>query len=415
MTFNQKSYILYINQQGQDMAIKIDGMKKKVKPSNANFADEKYTGTEPIWDYDRALTFSNEVFDHHLRQSFRYYNYYYSTKDLKKYVVAWLRQHEGDSGVHKLDKATIDRYARTADSLTPFTVCALIKANERGMPLRDSHVEYILDAVKRVLLLKADDEEEEEKKVDTAKPQVKIPTIQDRMNEVAKKHILYFEMLEDALFAGETVDPKAYEYLVKNLVPQALIGKIQAVFEPRIAEVREARKGECEQLKEAYSHMKAADYKRFDAFYDKLFQDLAAYNQTKKATKKASVRKPPAKEKLVKNLKYLKQDTALKVVSVNPVDIIGAQVLWVYNVKNRKIGKYVAEDVGGALGVKGTTITGFVENKSTQKTLRKPDEQIKAFLSANKVDLRKFLENIKTTEIKLNGRINADTILLKVQ
>jgi hypothetical protein len=288
----------------------------------------------------------------------------------------------------------------------------LIKAHERGMPLRDNHVEYILDAVKRVLLLKADDEEVEEKKV--TKVEVKVPTIQDRMNEVAKKHILYFEILEDGLFAGETVDPKAYEYLVKNTVPQALIGKIQAVFEPRHTEVQEARKGECEQLKEAYSHMKAADYKRYDAFYDKLFADLTAYNQTKKATKKAAVRKPPAKEKLVKSLKYLKQDTAMKIVSINPVDIVGAEQLWVYNVKNRKIGKYVAEDQGGALGVKGTTITGFDANKSTQKTLRKPEEQVKAFLASNKVELRKFLENIKTTEIKLNGRINADTILLKV-
>lgn len=396
------------------MAIKLDGMKKKAKVKNLNFADEKYTGTEPIWDYDRALTFSDAEFDHHLRISLRYYNYYYGPKDLKKYVVAWLRQHEGDSGVHKLDKATIDQYARSADSLTPFTVCALVKANERGMPLRDKHVEYILDAVHRVLAMKADEEEVDEKK-ETVKPQVKLPTIQDRMNEVAKKHILYFEMLEDALFAGETVDPKAYEYLVKNLVPQALISKISAVFEPRHAEVKEARKGECEQLKEAYSHMKAADYKRFDTFYDRLFQDLSAYNQTKKATKKAAVRKPPQKEKLVKNLKYLKQDTALKIVSINPVDIVGAEVLWVYNVKNRKIGKYVAEAMGGVLGIKGTTITGFDANKSTQKTLRKPEEQIKQFLAAGKIDLRKFLENIKTTEIKLNGRINADTILLKVQ
>ena len=315
--------------------------------------------------------------------------------------------------VHKLDKATIDLYARSADHLTPFTVCALVKAHEQGMPLRDQHVEYILDAVKRVLLLKADDDEDVAKK--ETKPEVKIVTIQDRMNEVAKKHVLYFEILEDALFAGETVDPKAYEYLVKNLVPQALIGKIQAVFEPRYNELKEARKGEDEQLKEGYSHYKAADFKRCEAFYDKLFQDLAAYNQTKKATKKAAVRKPPQKEKLVKSLKYLKQDTALKIVSVNPVDIVGAEVLWVYNVKNRKIGKYVAEDQGGALGVKGTTITGYDANKSTQKTLRKPEEQIKTFLASSKVELRKFLENIKTTEIKLNGRINADTILLKVQ
>jgi hypothetical protein len=396
------------------MAIKIDGMKKKVKTKDNNFADEKYTGSEPIWDYDRALTFSNEEFDHHLRQSFRYYNYYYSTKDLKKYVVAWLRQHEGSEGLHKLDKTTIDRYQRSADCLTPFTVCALIKAHERGMPLRDRHVEYILEAVKKVLTLKADNDEDFEETSEVKKAEVYIPTIQDRMNEVAKKHILYFEMLEDVLYTGETVDPKAYEYLTKNNVPQVLIGKIQAVFESRCAEVREARTTKDEDLKDAYSYMKAADYKRYDAFYDKLFADLTAYNQTKKATKKAAVRKPPQKEKLVRSLKYLKQDAGMKLVSINPVDIVGAEQLWVYNVKNRKLGRYVAEDQGGVLGVKGTTITGFNESKSTQKTLRKPEEQVKAFLASNKVELRKFLENIKTTEIKLNGRINADTILLKV-
>ena len=396
------------------MAIKIDGMKKKVKTKDNNFADEKYTGSEPIWDYDRALTFSNEEFDHHLRQSFRYYNYYYSTKDLKKYVVAWLRQHEGSEGLHKLDKTTIDRYQRSADCLTPFTVCALIKAHERGMPLRDRHVEYILEAVKKVLTLKADNDEDFEETPEVKKTEVRMPTIQDRMNEVAKKHILYFEMLEDALYTGETIDPKAYEYLTKNNVPQVLIGKIQAVFESRCAEVREARTTKDEDLKDAYSYMKAADYKRYDAFYDKLFADLTAYNQTKKATKKAAVRKPPQKEKLVRSLKYLKQDAGMKLVSINPVDIVGAEQLWVYNVKNRKLGKYVAEDQGGVLGVKGTTITGFNENKSTQKTLRKPEEQVKAFLASNKVELRKFLDNIKTTEIKLNGRINADTILLKV-
>ncbi len=36
---------------------------------NYYFADEKYTGNEPIWDYDRALTFSNEEFDRWLAQN----------------------------------------------------------------------------------------------------------------------------------------------------------------------------------------------------------------------------------------------------------------------------------------------------------------------------------------------------------
>ena len=210
------------------------------------------------------------------------------------------------------------------------------------------------------------------------------------------------------------MDPKAYEYLSGKAVPQAMLGKIQAVFERRYSEITEAKTTKDEDLSDAYAYMKAADYKRYDAFYSKLFEGIAQYGQVKKATKKASVRKPPQKEKLVAKLKYAKNDTSNKLVSINPVDIIGATELWVYNVKTRKLGKYVAEDMGGALGVKGTAITGFNEAKSVQKTLRKPEVQLKDFLSAGKIELRKFLDNIKATDIKLNGRINVDTVLLKV-
>jgi len=66
------------------------------------------------------------------------------------------------------------------------------------------------------------------------------------------------------------------------------------------------------------------------------------------------------------------------------------------------------------LSVKGTTIIGFDENLSIQKTLREPADQLKEFKSAGKVALRKFLDEINTTDIKLNGRCNPDTVLLKV-
>jgi hypothetical protein len=69
---------------------------------------------------------------------------------------------------------------------------------------------------------------------------------------------------------------------------------------------------------------------------------------------------------------------------------------------------------GTGLSVKGTTIIGFDETKSIQKTLRKPADQLKDFKSAGKVKLRTFLDDIKTTDTKLNGRCNPETVLLKV-
>jgi hypothetical protein len=283
------------------------------------------------------------------------------------------------------------------------------------MPLLERHIKYIVGVVHRALELDDNDIKVVDVVEKAAKIEVKAPTIQDRMNAIADKHQLHFLELEDQLFEGKAVDPKAYDYLIAKNVAPATITRILAPFERSRNELSEAKTTKDEDLKDAYAHLKTADYKRYDAFYTALFDGFAQYSQVKKATKKASVRKPPAKEKLVAKLKYLKNDATTKAVSISPVDIIGAQVLWIYNTKTRKLGKYVAEDMGGALNVKGTTITGYNELKSVSKTLRKPEQQIKEFLAAGKIDLRKFLENIKATEVKLNGRINSDTILLKVQ
>ena len=56
----------------------------------------------------------------------------------------------------------------------------------------------------------------------------------------------------------------------------------------------------------------------------------------------------------------------------------------------------------------------IIKNESIQKTLRKPTEQLKEFKDAGKVKLRKYMDDIKTTDTKLNGRCNPDTVLLKV-
>jgi 16S rRNA U516 pseudouridylate synthase RsuA-like enzyme len=92
--------------------------------------------------------------------------------------------------------------------------------------------------------------------------------------------------------------------------------------------------------------------------------------------------------------------------------LLEATEVWVYNTKTRKLGKYVAAE-HATIQVKGASLEFFDEKLSIQKTLRKPDETLKAFKKAGKVALRKFMDEIKTTDIKLNGRLNSDTIILK--
>ena len=137
------------------------------------------------------------------------------------------------------------------------------------------------------------------------------------------------------------------------------------------------------------------------------------YKEEKKVARAPRKRKAQPKSKQVAKVNYLKKHEQLKLVSANPEDIIDAKELWVYQTKYRKLGKYVTDGYT-TLGVKGTTITGFDPTKSVQKTLRKPKEQLADFKKAGKVKLRTFMDEVKAVDIKLTGRMNKDTIILKV-
>lgn len=139
-----------------------------------------------------------------------------------------------------------------------------------------------------------------------------------------------------------------------------------------------------------------------------------------KLTRKPRKVKPKSAEKLVTKIKFKQTDEKLALVSINPVDIIKANELWVYNTKTRKLGYYITSSIdplkqkrdGTGLEVKGTTLIRYDEKQSVCKTLRKPEEQLKEFKNCGKIQRKKFFENLKVTETKLNGRINPDTILL---
>lgn len=384
--------------------------KQAAKARDPMYSDEKYTGREPVWDTERALKMTQDEFDHFLRKSFTYYNYYFAQKDLKKHMVKWMQE----NGYSKPD---VSAFIRSPDRALPMTVYGLLMSHRQGMPFREKELKYVKEQIATALAQA--DGEVVESATGAAMPAaektvVKVVTIQDRLNEKTSEHLAYFEGLYDDVVTGGTVDPKAFDYLTANTVPQSQINKFVDLISARKAELGAAQGKLFEDHVESYKHYKAADYKRHHAFLDAILDALEQYRGVKKATKKARVKRAPNKEKVVSKLKYMKEDKTLKLVSVNPVDIVGAQELWAYNVKTRKLYKYIADSLTGPLGIKGTSLTGFDAAKSAGKTLRKPEEKLKEFAKATKIQLRKFLEEIKATETLGNGRINADTVLLRI-
>ena len=386
--------------------------KQAAKARDPMYSDEKYTGREPVWDTERALKMTQDEFDHFLRKSFTYYNYYFAQKDLKKYMVKWMQE----NGYTKPD---VSAFIRSPDRAVPMTVYGLLMSHRQGMPFREKELKYVKEQIAAALLQEAAGNIVESL-TGSAMPAVektatvKVLTIQDRLNEKTSEHLAYFEGLYDEVVLGGTVDPRAFDYLTANTVPQSQINKFVELFSARKAELGAAQGKLFEDHVESYKHYKAADYKRHHAFLDAILDALEQYRGVKKATKKARVKRAPNKEKVVSKLKYMKEDKTLKLVSVNPVDIVGAQELWVYNTKTRKLFKYIADSLTGPLGVKGTSVINFDTAKSVGKTLRKPDEKLKEFARASKIQLRKFLDEIKAAETLANGRISEDTLLLRI-
>ena len=390
--------------------MKLNGKTVRTKAKvqrNPLMVDEKYTGEEPVWDTERALAFDDATFDHHLRRAFYYYNYFYNQKDCKKHVVEWMKKPENG-----FTAADVKTFSRSPDRAIEMTACSLVMAHRQGMPFKPNSLSYLKEAIAKAINSTADEVEEvavEEK------PKAYVPTIQDRMNEKTADTIGELEGHYDEFIINPKYQFKPYDFLVTNNVPQSQLSKYEEVYQKRFDELKLAFEKTDEQVTEGYSHMKSADFKRTFAFIDQILNDIIQYRGLKKATKKIRAPKSVSKEKVVSKLKYAKEDKVLRLISINPADIIGSQELWVYNTKTRKLGKYVADSLKGPLNVKGTGIIGFDEHKSITKTLRKPNEKLKAFAKATKIQLRKFIEDIKATETKLNGRINAETILLRVQ
>ncbi len=273
---------------------------------------------------------------------------------------------------------------------------------------------------------------EEKKAVEKTKKNVHVPSIQERIAEQAQDACdAIEEWLEGFITDKKKFDARGFDFtahFAKMKVSQAHARKIKGYYAGELAEAQLIQKlptpGEInrckdeheadmlQQLREGYSHLTKKDAATYLEALETLQGACDLVIDAAKATRKPRTKKAPSKEKLIAKLKYLERDDKLQLVSVNPLDVLDAKEVWVYNTKTRKLGKYIADD-HATIQVKGTTLLHYDEKNSVQKTLRKPDETLKAFKKAGKVQLRKFMDDIKTTDIKLNGRLNSDTIILK--
>jgi len=403
---------LYIlNKQEHKLAV----TKNKIMNGTTIRANSK---RDPSPKWDGAEEWSGEQFAARYREAMSYYNLEFSGKALKPKVIDWMSRAE-------FSKEDIRAFKNTKDWRSGLTMGAIASCLLKGMPSvhpgfnggRNS-AEWLKLSISRVIEEGADDEvpEEEVKVKPVEAPAV---SVQDRIREQAG------DMSEeiDAAIDSYLVDPNNFNpanYKILSLLRSKQAKPthariIKTFFEFGYSELQELAGGTAdEQLREAYSRHPRKNLRKLIEFYSNIMTACDQIAAEAKVLKKPRARKVKPAEELVKRIKFKVSDDRLGITSVPPAQLVQAQGAVVYNTKTRKIGYYISSNSEG-LAVKGAGLTNFVE-KSLQKTLRKPAEQLKEFKDQNTQKRFEtwFAKSVKTTETPLNGRLSQDIVILRI-
>lgn len=158
--------------------------------------------------------------------------------------------------------------------------------------------------------------------------------------------------------------------------------------------------------RESYSYMTKGQIRKYFKFVSSIVEGCMEYNDSKRKVRKKKVKTPT---QLVKNLKYSTEG------SVKPSKIIGASHLWVYDTKSRYLTRCVSGGKSG-LTVTGTSIRNFDVETSAKKKIyaSKVDDTLNRIKVSTKNGANSFFDGIKAKAYPTSGRINSNTIILKV-
>lgn len=328
-----------------------------------------------------------------LSSALNYYNSTMENKERAKVVYAYLK---------KNNRQYYDVFSKVPD-YELMTISSLLLIKESGGYLSptdtDRLTQKINDVYNRYKNVKQEDPED--------KPKGQVISIEQRVIDSAKTQSEQIDYAIDEFVKTKKSDFSTKKYLLTNSVSGMVAKRIGEFYKKTLDEIEEAIEGNDEQLVEGYSHFSKAELKKYRDFIKSIIDDCAQHAVTVKKPRAVRVKSPAL---IVKRLKYLFRFDELNLKSVDPSNIVGADELWVYNTKNRKLINYTADE-GETLSVKGTTIINYSIGKSQSVTLRKPEEFFKDLI-IGKRNINNAAKSIKTKPSQPNGRINAEMILI---
>jgi len=372
--------------------------------------DAHFTGEEPIWT--DAASWDKDKFLDMRGRAMRFYNYYLAPAEIKPSLLEWMVRNE-------YTEKQISAISGAPTFVPDMTVCKLARCILRGMPAVNAVAgtndeEFIRtrlsDALSEIGRGTYSSKTVKDKDKPVANPTARLK--QKVMNTVVGD---LDQMLDKWIEARDRVVEPLSLYSVLDSYDTAPQGcaHVTEWLNRQLGEMKEAAEGKDEQLTEAYSHLSKKALKSRIEGLEKMKTDIVTYVAGKKALRKPRTKKTKPAEKQVSKIKFLASSQEYSISSVSPLLIPGANRLIVFNVKYKTLAYYIASGPTG-LSVKGTSIKGFDESASFVQGLRKPQVVLPIVLGKTVLQMEKALNQLTTKRRKANGRVNEDTVLLRV-
>jgi hypothetical protein len=237
-----------------------------------------------------------------------------------------------------------------------------------------------------------------------------VVNIQDRIAETVSRFASDVDDQIDQFVKGTGSGFSMKSFLTGNSISGVIAKKIGAKYDRLAQELEEALKGKDLQLKEGYSFLTKVELRKFHEMVKSIIADCNQQVVSAKVARKPKARKVKPPSVIAAKIKPMKEYPSLKLSSIEPAKIIGADELWVYAPTTRKL--TVFRGASGPLSVSGMSVANYDVATSETKTLRKPEEFFKGMSSYGKRAMANAWKAIKAKGSKPRARITDEMILL---
>jgi len=328
-----------------------------------------------------------------LAKAFNWYAYMADVEEAKEYLGAYLAR----KNMTELET----RLAEVPNTSFPLTAAWLARIEELGADVA-GHDDFIMNSVNNAVNRYARKVGDEESTDEQSVPKVKRPP----------SAFTFIGNLENVIDRKEWTY-NVYESLKAAEFPTGSVNIIIDYYEPLLSEIKVALANTDTQVFEGYKGIKKTDLKDEQTWLEKLLADCSGYGSNERKMRKiVRKKKEKAPEKKLKHFAYRKEDIEYKAASVDPVMIIGATEVYLFNVKYRSITVLRGE----SLDVKGKSVVKHDEKNSFSKTCGRKSAEIVSTISAGgKVSISRALElaNGKLWN-KAKNLVDENTLILRV-